>query len=137
MIFNVDSLKKLKHIHFIFKYNMNYMYSYSTLVYFYNEYSDSFLENSFLACRRNSDTKDVDELYDYTEFINKAIETNMSVRDLSSTLGVWAENFAKAIDMSTCSVEQIQNIIDANTNALTRLNDYIKERKMLEDIESV
>lgn len=137
MSFNIDSLKKLKHVHLIFKYEKSYMYSYNTLVYFYDEVFDTFIESAFVACKRYTSLQKVEELYDYTECINEAIDTNMSVIDVFNYLRLCPENFANTIDMSTCSLEQLQNIIDANINALMRLNSYIQERKMLEDIERV
>lgn len=138
MNFNTESLKKLKRIHLVYSYSNSYLYGYSTSVNLFNDRMNSYIETAFLACRRNQLTKYVNELFDFSEFINNAINKNMSVKDCTKYLGVVGQaSTAKIIDMTTCSLEQIQSIIDANTAALTRLNSYIQECKTIKYIESM
>lgn len=118
-----------------FKCKFTYDVCFGNLYITYYKYVNFWLNPIAIAC--NSTTNFEIQLYDYRHYIELQCAANLSYKQLLEDIRDYPQICANCLFLKNMTTEEAQKIINDNILAFHKLNDYVAEQKLIEQIEAI
>ncbi len=133
----LPAIEACNNIKLVYRRNLaQYQYKYKLDARIYNAFINEFCTETCLAIQCNSDTGYKPVIYDYTKLIDMCISENASMTKIIGYFAFCSEKYTVNYLINDTIIPQLQSIIDANISAIARLNTYVAEQHIIEQLEA-
>lgn len=133
----LPAIEACNNIKLVYRRNLaQYQYKYKLNARIYNAFINEFCDETCLAIQCNGDTGYKPVIYDYTKLIDMCISENASMTKIIGYFAFCSEKYAVNYLINDSIIPKLQSIIDANILAIARLNTYVAEQHIIEQLET-